>query len=96
VRLGRGGGNEAVAHARTRSYGAALCCQRHGSTYPAPSGQNRAMEDPPAGTRTFGRSVLAVVQGNLTQVAADAIVNAANSAFANGSRVSSTREDKRS
>jgi O-acetyl-ADP-ribose deacetylase (regulator of RNase III) len=45
------------------------------------------MEDPTAETRTFGRSVLAVVQGDITQVAADAIVNAANNAFANGGGV---------
>ena len=45
------------------------------------------MEDPPAETRTFGRSVLAVVQGDITRVAADAIVNAANGAFANGGGV---------
>ena len=45
------------------------------------------MIDPPAGTRAFGRSVLALLSGNITRVAADAIVNAANSAFANGGGV---------
>jgi O-acetyl-ADP-ribose deacetylase (regulator of RNase III) len=45
------------------------------------------MVDPPADTRTFGRSVLAVVEGDITLVAADAIVNAANSAFAAGGGV---------
>ena len=45
------------------------------------------MEDSPGETRTFGRSVLAVVQGDITQVAADAIVNAANNAFAYGGGV---------
>jgi O-acetyl-ADP-ribose deacetylase (regulator of RNase III) len=45
------------------------------------------MVDPPADTRAFGRSVLAVVEGDITQVAADAIVNAANSAFAAGGGV---------
>ncbi len=41
----------------------------------------------PAEIRTFGRSVLAVVEGDITQVAADAIVNAANNAFAHGGGV---------
>ena len=45
------------------------------------------MIDPLADTRSFGRSVLALVDGDITQVAADAIVNAANSAFANGGGV---------
>jgi O-acetyl-ADP-ribose deacetylase (regulator of RNase III) len=43
--------------------------------------------DPPAEIHTFGRSVLAVVQGDITQFAADAIVNAANDAFAHGGDV---------
>ncbi len=45
------------------------------------------MVDAPAHTRAFGRSVLAVVEGDITRVAADAIVNAANSAFAAGGGV---------
>lgn len=45
------------------------------------------MVDPPADTRAFGRSVLAVVQGDVTRVASDAIVNAANNAFAHGGGV---------
>lgn len=45
------------------------------------------MINQPAETRAFGRSVLAVVEGDITQVAADAIVNAANNAFANGGGV---------
>ncbi len=45
------------------------------------------MLDEPADTRAFGRSVLAVVEGDITRVAADAIVNAANSAFAAGGGV---------
>lgn len=45
------------------------------------------MEHPLAETRTFGRSMVAVVQGDITQVAADAIVNAANNAFAHGGGV---------
>jgi O-acetyl-ADP-ribose deacetylase (regulator of RNase III) len=49
--------------------------------------QNRPMDDPSADTRTFGRSVLAVVEGDITRVPADAIVNAANSAFAHGGGV---------
>jgi O-acetyl-ADP-ribose deacetylase (regulator of RNase III) len=53
---------------------------------PLPS-QNPAVIDPPAETRAFGRSVLALLSGDITRVAADAIVNAANSAFANGGGV---------
>ena len=45
------------------------------------------MINQPAETRAFGRSVLAVVEGDITQVAADAIVNAANNAFAHGGGV---------
>lgn len=45
------------------------------------------MDDPLAASRTFGRSVLEVVEGDITQIAADAIVNAANNAFANGGGV---------
>jgi O-acetyl-ADP-ribose deacetylase (regulator of RNase III) len=37
--------------------------------------------------RAFGRSQLALLAGDITQVAADAIVNAANSAFAAGGGV---------
>ena len=45
------------------------------------------MTDLPADTRAFGHSVLAVMEGDITQVAADAIVNAANNAFAAGGGV---------
>jgi O-acetyl-ADP-ribose deacetylase (regulator of RNase III) len=45
------------------------------------------MLDQPGDTRDFGRSVLAVVEGDITRVAADVIVNAANSAFAAGGGV---------
>ncbi len=45
------------------------------------------MDEPPDGTRGFGHSVVAVVQGDITQVVADAIVNAANNAFAHGGGV---------
>lgn len=37
--------------------------------------------------RTFGHSVLALEAGDITQIPADAIVNAANSAFAHGGGV---------
>lgn len=37
--------------------------------------------------RTFGRSVIALVTGDITQISADVIVNAANSAFAHGGGV---------
>lgn len=49
--------------------------------------QNPAVIDPPADTRAFGRSVLALPSGDITRVAADAIVNAANGAFAKGGGV---------
>ena len=45
------------------------------------------MINPSADSRILGRSVLAVISGDITNVAADAIVNAANSAFANGGGV---------
>lgn len=37
--------------------------------------------------RPFGRSVIALVTGDITQIPADAIVNAANNAFAHGGGV---------
>ena len=37
--------------------------------------------------RPFGHSVIALVTGDITQIPADAIVNAANNAFANGGGV---------
>lgn len=49
--------------------------------------QTRAVIDPPAVTRTFGRSEITIVTGDITGLAADAIVNAANSAFAHGGGV---------
>ena len=45
------------------------------------------MVDKPPDRRAFGRSVIEVIEGDITQVAADAIVNAANSAFAAGGGV---------
>ena len=45
------------------------------------------MIDRPAEIRTFGRSVLALLEGDITRVPADAIVNAANGAFAHGGGV---------
>jgi O-acetyl-ADP-ribose deacetylase (regulator of RNase III) len=45
------------------------------------------MDDRPADCRIVGHSVLAVVEGDITRVPADAIVNAANSAFAHGGGV---------
>ena len=49
--------------------------------------EDAAVINPPTETRVFGRSVLALLSGDITRVAADAIVNAANSAFANGGGV---------
>lgn len=45
------------------------------------------MGDPPSDARTFGQSVLAVLLADITQLPADAIVNAANNAFAHGGGV---------
>ena len=45
------------------------------------------MSEEQVAERTFGRGAIAVVAGDITQVAADAIVNAANSAFAHGGGV---------
>src|SRR6478735_9414256 len=45
------------------------------------------MTGEPVSERAFGRGVIAVVDGDITQVAADAFVNAANSAFAHGGGV---------
>lgn len=43
--------------------------------------------DSPGASRTIGRSVITLVDGDITRVSADAIVNAANSAFAHGGGV---------
>ena len=48
---------------------------------------SREWTNPPADSRIFGKSVLAILSGDITKVAADAIVNAANSAFAHGGGV---------
>ena len=45
------------------------------------------MVDKPPDRRAVGRSVIEVIEGDITLVAADAIVNAANSAFAAGGGV---------
>lgn len=45
------------------------------------------MPDQPIDSRLVGRSTLALLIGDITQVPADAIVNAANSAFAHGGGV---------
>jgi O-acetyl-ADP-ribose deacetylase (regulator of RNase III) len=45
------------------------------------------MVDEPADSRVFGRSVLAIVEGDITRVPADVILNAANGAFAAGGGV---------
>ena len=45
------------------------------------------MPDQPVDSRAFGRSTLALVDGDITRVPADAIINAANSAFAHGGGV---------
>lgn len=45
------------------------------------------MTDQPFASRTFGSAVLSLVEGDITRLPADVIVNAANSAFAHGGGV---------